>query len=328
MKPPIEREGMALLTVLLLVAVMAAVCVLLLDDVRFAVRRTTNVEQQAEMQSYAGIAEGLVRQRLSAMVASSADRTPLVPQWNGLPQDYELDGARARIVVRDGQACFNLNSLVLGQGEDLLPNPQGEQQFVELGVAIGLPRARMRALAQAITDWMDADQIVSGASGAEDETYFARSQPYRTSGLMLAEVSEIRAIKGVDRDSYERLRPYVCALPEARPTRLNINTLSREHAPLLVAIGAGQLELRQATAALAGRPQGGWPDVAAFWAQPMLNDVVADEAMKSQTTLTTRYFDIRIDIERDDTHVVRTATVQVSPEGVAQTIIRRWMPDE
>ena len=35
-----DRRGMALLTVLLLVAVMAALCVVLLDDVRFSVRRT------------------------------------------------------------------------------------------------------------------------------------------------------------------------------------------------------------------------------------------------------------------------------------------------
>ena len=37
-----SREGLALLTVLLLVAVMAVVAVAILDDVRFSVRRTTN----------------------------------------------------------------------------------------------------------------------------------------------------------------------------------------------------------------------------------------------------------------------------------------------
>ena len=43
MKPSrLEREGMALLTVLLLVAVMAALSVVMLDDIRFSVRRATN----------------------------------------------------------------------------------------------------------------------------------------------------------------------------------------------------------------------------------------------------------------------------------------------
>ena len=43
-----ERAGMALLTVLLLVAVMAVVAVAVLDDVRFSVRRTTNAEAGAQ----------------------------------------------------------------------------------------------------------------------------------------------------------------------------------------------------------------------------------------------------------------------------------------
>lgn len=44
---------MALLTVLLLVAVMAAVAVLVLDDIRFSVRRTMNAETQSQAQWYA-----------------------------------------------------------------------------------------------------------------------------------------------------------------------------------------------------------------------------------------------------------------------------------
>ena len=51
MRPgPDNREGMALLTVLLLVAVMSVVAVAVLDDVRFSVRRATNVETQTQAQ--------------------------------------------------------------------------------------------------------------------------------------------------------------------------------------------------------------------------------------------------------------------------------------
>ena len=63
-----DRRGMALLTVLLLVAVMAALCVVLLDDVRFSVRRTTNAESQAQAQGFAAGAEALARRRLSDLV--------------------------------------------------------------------------------------------------------------------------------------------------------------------------------------------------------------------------------------------------------------------
>lgn len=325
---PSSREGMALLTVLLLVAVMAAVCVLILDDVRFAVRRTANVEHQSELQAYAGVAEAVARQRLVALVAGNPMRTPMTPRWNGQTQSTEMEGTVVRAVVRDGQACFNINSLVTGQGEDLRANDEGARQFVELGVAVGLPRARMTGVAEAVTDWMDSDHSPSGRGGAEDDRYATRRQPYRTAGLMMAEVSELRAVVGVDEALYARLRPYLCALPEARLTRVNINTLAREQASVLAALGGGQLRLEDARAALAARPAGGWSSVAAFWATPALNEVVADEALRSQTALVTHYFDLRIDVEAEVGRAVRTALIHVSPEGEARTVIRRWTPEE
>ena len=57
----------------------------------------------------------------------------------------------------------------------------------------------MRAIADALTDWLDADTTALPL-GAEDGAYAGLAQPYRTGGVMLAEVSELRAVKGVDAD--------------------------------------------------------------------------------------------------------------------------------
>src|SRR5690606_18788069 len=108
-----DRRGMALLTVLLLVAVMAALCVVLLDDVRFSVRRTTNAEGQAQVKGFAAGVEAVARGWLSALVRADPARTPLQPQWNGRVFALPLEEGEGRAVIRDGQACFNLNSLVL-----------------------------------------------------------------------------------------------------------------------------------------------------------------------------------------------------------------------
>ena len=83
MRRAADRQGMALLTVLLLVAVMAAVAVLILDDIRFSVRRTTNVETQAQAQWYAAGAEALARRQIADLMAVDPARTPLEPRWNG-----------------------------------------------------------------------------------------------------------------------------------------------------------------------------------------------------------------------------------------------------
>ena len=63
-----DREGMALLTVLLLVAVMSVVAVAILDDVRFSVRRATNVETQSQAQWYAAGAETLARGQIDRLL--------------------------------------------------------------------------------------------------------------------------------------------------------------------------------------------------------------------------------------------------------------------
>jgi general secretion pathway protein K len=65
-----KREGMALLTVLLLVAVMSVVAVAVLDDVRFSVRRATNAETQAQAQWYASGAEALARRQIARLLAA------------------------------------------------------------------------------------------------------------------------------------------------------------------------------------------------------------------------------------------------------------------
>jgi general secretion pathway protein K len=165
-----DRQGMALLTVLLLVAVMSAVAVAVLDDVRFSVRRTTNAEHQVQAQWYAAGAERLARRQIARLQALDPTRTPVEPQWNGRRMEYPIEGGSISAVLSDAQACFNLNSVVQGMGEDLAVRPEGVEQFLALGRAVGAPASRMRAVADALVDWMDSDAEPQPL-GAEDGAY-------------------------------------------------------------------------------------------------------------------------------------------------------------
>ena len=322
-----EREGMALLTVLLLVAVMSVVAVAILDDVRFSVRRTTNVETQSQAQWYAAGAETLAHAQIKRLLAAGPARTPLDPEWNGRTLSFPVDGGTITATVTDGQACFNLNSLVLGFGEDLTARPLGAAQFRALGPAVGAPDSRMRAIADALTDWLDADATALPL-GAEDGAYAGLAKPYRTGGVMLAEVSELRAVKGVDADTYDSLRPYVCALPTSRLSPLNVNTLTPEQAPLLTMLTDGALSPQRARAVIAARPRDGWPDTAAFWAQPALATLQIDAEARDQINVLTRFFDLRVDVELGGAHAVRTSLLEAAPDGRVRTVIQRWTPEE
>jgi general secretion pathway protein K len=322
-----NRDGMALLTVLLLVAVMSVIAVAVLDDVRFSVRRTINAETQAQAQWYASGAEMLARRQVGRLLAAGPARTPLEPEWNGRRLTFPIDGGSISAVVTDGQACFNLNSLVEGVGEDLIARPSGAVQFLALGRAVGAPDSRMRAVADALTDWLDADSAALPL-GAEDGAYAGLATPYRTGGVLLAEVSELRAVKGVDADLYRRLRPWVCALPTSRLSSLNVNTLTPEQAPLLVMLTDGELGPQAARAVIARRPKQGWPDPAAFWAEPALVTIDIPAEARDQVTVLTRYFNLRVEVDHGGGRAVRTALLHAQPDGAVRTVIQRWTSDE
>ena len=324
--PRRDREGMALLTVLLLVAVMAVVAVAVLDDVRFSVRRTTNAETGAQAQWYADGAETLARRRISRLTALDPDRTPLTPDWNGRAITLPIDGGTLTATVRDGQACFNLNSLVEWTGDRLAARSPGEARLMALGTAVEVDARRMRTITDSLIDWMDTDTSAR-ASGAEDSAYAGLAEPYRTAGLPLAEVSEMRAVRGVDAEAYRRLRPHLCALPTDR-SPINVNTLTPADAPLLIMLTEGRLSLPAARAVIAARPASGWPDIVAFWAQPGLGGVEAGPDARDQATVRTDYFAVRIDVVYGDFHAVRTALVEARPGGEARTVIRRWTPED
>jgi general secretion pathway protein K len=323
-----ERAGMALLTVLLLVAVMAVVAVAVLDDVRFSVRRTTNAEAGAQAQWYADGAETLVRGRIAELAAGGADanRTPLTPEWNGRVVSLPIDGGTLTAVIRDGQACFNLNSVVEWTGDRWAGRPAAAAQLLTLGEAVGVDATRMRTITDSLIDWIDTD-TAARPLGAEDGAYAGLAEPYRTAGVPLAEVSELRVLRGVDPPTYARLRPHLCALPSER-SPINVNTLAPEDAPLLVMLTDGALSLPAARAVIAARPAGGWTVAADFWSQAALAGLEIGPTARDQVTVRTDYFDLRIDVDHGGTHAVRTALIEARPGIEARTVIRRWTPEE
>ena len=80
------------------------------------------------------------------------------------------------------------------------------------------------ALAGGVVDWLDPDTELRFPSGGEDVAYVDDDPPYRTANSMITSTSELMAIEGFDRETYDRLAPYIAVLP--RGTKLNVNTAS------------------------------------------------------------------------------------------------------
>src|SRR5690606_22878063 len=66
-----------------------------------------------------------------------------------------------------------------------------------------------QALTESISDWIDADDEVSGFGGAESD-YYARAEPaLRPPNGPLAAPSELRQVKGMRADIWRELAPLV-----------------------------------------------------------------------------------------------------------------------
>jgi general secretion pathway protein K len=69
-------------------------------------------------------------------------------------------------------------------------------------------------LSDAMADWIDSDERPA-PNGAEDDVYRAGPVPYRPPNRLIGDVSELRAVRGMTPVLYQRLRPWLCALPAA-----------------------------------------------------------------------------------------------------------------
>src|SRR5690606_11897618 len=222
---------------------------------------------------------------------------PVLPDaLDGQPLVFPIEHGLLSARLSDAGTCFNLNSVVEGTGELWQRREAGSAQFAALLRALDVPRQQADGLVGALVDWIDSSQS-PGPAGAEDMVYLARDPAYRSSGALLAEVTELRAIAGFDDAVYRRLRPHVCALPTAGLSPLNVNALHEDDAILLTMLTDGQLAPGTARRLLRARPAAGWTDIDAFWAQPMLAGVEVPQAVRGQVALHGRFFALQTQVE-------------------------------
>lgn len=259
MNPHDPRErGAALLSVLLLVAVMAVIAAVMLDRLNLATRLAGNGQAMTQARLYATSAETLAMARIKAMVDQSQERT--VDRTGLLGREFPLPLPRGTVMARvdDAGNCFNLNSVVEA---DAQANNRlrlvGLNQLRALMRSLAIPEAEAAIISDSIADWIDTDSAPA-PNGAEDDSYQGRPMPYRTAGRLIGDVSEIRAVRGMTPQFYERLRPWLCALPAAQLSPLNINTLRPDQAPLLAMIAPTAIPVDRARALISSRPALGW----------------------------------------------------------------------
>ena len=296
MTPRPGETGAALLTVLLLVAVMAVIAATSLERLKLDTQLGIDAAATDQARAFAQAGETIARFRIGDLIQHDANRTTLDGDWAGHPTNFPVDGGLATARLDDGGNCFNLNSLVDRASEGtLVARPLGMVQFARLMTALDVPGRDALAISAAAADWIDSDDRPL-PGGAEDAAYASTGQVGRTANTMMADVSELRAVAGVTPALYARLRPFICALPVSDASLINVNTLSPDQAPLLMMLLAG-LDPSRARAAIALRPEHGFDSLAAFWNLPPMAMIGASDEGHQQVRATTRWFDLTLIVE-------------------------------
>lgn len=253
-----KEKGAALIVVLLLVATLSFILLSVSGLVSASARRSAADRAHSDFDWRAAAGERIAEEMLEKYLKTKPPKMTPTEGIFARPIEAPIEDGKATILFRDATGCFNVNNLVAGSAGSYAENPVAIEGFISLLQSIGLGAGEASKVADVIVDFIDSDDMTRG-QGAEDGFYTALPTPYRTSGQLIQSMSELRAMDGVTRSLYRRIRPYLCAEPTTDEGALNINMAGPEHAPILLArLPAGSDgELSALRSQLAAMPPGG-----------------------------------------------------------------------
>jgi general secretion pathway protein K len=223
-----SQSGVALLSVLLVVALATVTAVAMAVRHQVDIRRSANLLDAERARQYALGVEGLALGRLAADRDEKGVDGAL-DAWAQPIGPVDLGEARVAGQVEDLQGRLNLNGLLKDGEPDALQVARFDRLLDQLGLKV--------EIRQALLDWLDPDSEPRDPGGAEDDVYLRAEPPRRAGNGPLAHTSELRLVAGVGATEYARLAPYVTVLPELAPVNLNSAPL-----PVLMALAKGVAE--------------------------------------------------------------------------------------
>lgn len=303
-----RQRGVALITVLLVVAVVTVVAAGLIARQQLAIRSAANQLHARQAWHYALGGETLAKAILFRDLRQGDRNAPvdhLGEAWARLPPFPLDEGGQLRVRIEDPSGRFNLNSLF----RDGQPNEIALQQFRRLLLRLEITEP----YAERLKDWIDQDQDPTGGYGAEDNQYLLLQPPYRTPNRALGDISELRLLLGMRDEHYRRLAPFVSALPPEVP--LNVNTAS----PMVLSALADSLSPEMAEQLVAVRGLQGFRDLQAFLSQPVLAGMgVQTEGL----AVNTQYFQVISEVNIGDRRQVLVSQLQRGQDGRVRVLAR------
>lgn len=296
-------RGVALVSVLLVVAIATALAYGMLDRQGFSIAHSQQTLAGSQARQFALGGEQFARQVLYAdwEEAETREIDTLLEEWAAPTEVFEVAGGALEVRIQDLERRFNLNAV---SGER-----QGAQNAARLKRLLTTLEIDAN-LADRWIDWVDDDHDVT-AFGVEDAERLLGDPPRRAANQRAAHVSEFAVATGLEPAAFEGLRPHVTVLP-VRDLEVNVNTANE------IVLGALAPNFPAGRAlALVGeeREIAKVEDITA--AHPELGEAVAVLTVQSQ------YFRVQVRAEVDGARSELTSLVHRDPDTGGLTLLWR-----
>lgn len=238
-----HQSGLALISVLLIFAIVAVLATAMIERQSLDIQRSANLQAQQQARAYTSGIEYAVRSGLQLDFEADKAVDHLLEEW-AIPRTYPLQPGIAEIQIFDAQARFNLNSL-----HKTASNRSAQtQRFKNLLAELGLEEI----IAERTQQFIDDESMV-------DNDYLNAEPAYRASYALFKHPSELLLVEGVDALTYQKLIPYVSALPVG--ATLNVNTASNK----VMAALTTRWSMSDADRVIGNRGDKGFASVDDFW---------------------------------------------------------------
>ena len=220
-----EQRGAALVTTLLIVALITVTVTAMTSKQQRAIQLAQNRQTQLQLKNLVSAGEkfAMATLRRDRQVEERNNSDSTEDFWAESLPPVPIDGATVEGCVVDLQGKFNLNNLV-----DIEGNIDNQEYEILQRLLTALTIDDTKA--EAIRDWIDPNIEVTGANGAEDDFYTGQTPGYRAANGPMVSPSELLLVKGfrvVDEgglDDYDVLLPHIATLPTG--SAINVNTAS------------------------------------------------------------------------------------------------------
>lgn len=213
-----SQTGAVLIMALLIVAVVAGLSIKFAGDYQLGLTRAESRWHGAQARAYM-----LGMENAALKLLEEADENPEVDYlgegWD-TEVPFEIEGGWLLARAVDATSLIDLNSLAGNNfGERPMNDPERytepQRRFIRLlqtfpDLPIQLEEACQ--IVEAIVDWLDPDDEVSGFGGAESYYYQGLEMPYNAANGPFRSVDELRLVRYMTPELMILLRPYVTVL--------------------------------------------------------------------------------------------------------------------